>query len=66
MEKLPNYSTDIKREVLVICEVFGLGSFLELLTIDDRSSLGYILVQFETNKGRYNHFYRIKTQSINK
>jgi len=55
-----NYSTDIEREVSVICEVFELGSFLELLTIDDMASQGYILVQFETNMGRYNHFYRIK------
>ena len=63
MEKTSKYSAEIKTEVLEICETFGLGSFQELLTIDEtKVSQGYIFVQFDTNMGRYNHYYNVKNQ----
>lgn len=54
-------SADIKTEVLQICEAFNLGSFMGLLTFEPSTKVeGYIFTQFETDLGRYNHYYRIK------
>lgn len=59
--KTSEYSADIKTEVLQICEAFSLGSFRSLLSFEPSSKVdGYIFTQFETELGRYNHYYRIK------
>jgi hypothetical protein len=54
-------SYNIKTEILQICEAFNLGSFKEILTMEQSTQLDeYIFTQFETSIGRYNHYYRIK------
>ena len=54
-------SVDIKTEVLQICEAFNLGSFKGILSFEPSTKVyGYIFTQFETDLGRYNHYYRIK------
>jgi len=64
MEKTSKYSAEIKTEVLEICETFGLGSFQDLLVIDEtKVSQGYIFVQFDTNIGRYNHYFKVKNKA---
>ena len=61
MKTKHEYSSEIKTEVLEICEAFGLGSFKGLISFEPSSKVdGYIFTQFETNIGRYNHYYRIK------
>ena len=61
--KNSEHSADIKTEVLQICEAFGLGSFKGLLSFEPSSKVdGYIFTQFETEIGRYNHYFRIKQQ----
>lgn len=63
MEK-SKYSSEIKTEVLQIVEAFGLGKFIELLSFEESSKVdGYIFTQFETTLGRYNHYYRIKSNN---
>lgn len=55
------HSHEIKTEILQIIEAFGLGSFKGLLSFEPSSKVeGYIFTQFETNLGRYNHYFRIK------
>ena len=55
------YASEIKTEVLQICEAFNLGSFEGLLSLEPSSKVeGYIFTQFETSTGRYNHYYRMK------
>jgi hypothetical protein len=64
------HSAEIKTEVLQIVEAFGLGTFQSLLSFKPSSKLtasmqclqvkGYILTQFETSLGTYNHYYRVK------
>jgi hypothetical protein len=55
------YSYEIKTEVLQIVEAFNLGTFQGLLSFEPSSKIeGYIFTQFETNLGRYNHYFRIK------
>jgi len=55
------YASEIKTEVLQICEAFNLGSFEGLLNFEPSSKVeGYIFTQFETSTGRYNHYYRMK------
>jgi len=55
------HSAEIKTEVLQICEAFNLGSFIGLLSFEPSSKVdGYIFTQFETDLGRYNHYYRIR------
>lgn len=55
------HSADIKTEVLQIIDAFNLGSFKGLLSYEPSSKVeGYIFTQFETDLGRYNHYYRIK------
>jgi len=54
-------SEEVKTEVLQICEAFGLGAFRGLLSFEPSSKVdGYIFTQFETETGRYNHYYRVK------
>lgn len=54
-------SSEIKTEILEICDAFNLGSFKELLSFEPSSKVdGYVFTQFETETGRYNHFYRVK------
>jgi hypothetical protein len=56
-----NHSAEIKTEVLQICEAFNLGSFKGLLSFEPSSKVaGYILTQFETSLGSYEHYFRIK------
>jgi hypothetical protein len=55
------HSAEIKTEVLQIVEAFGLGTFQSLLSFEPSSKVeGYILTQFETSLGTYNHYYRVK------
>lgn len=59
------YSSEIKTELLQICEAFNLGSFKGLLSFEQSSNIeGYIFTQFETSTGRFNHYYRIKDEGI--
>lgn len=59
--KNSEYAAEIKTEVLKICEAFNLGTFEGLLSFEPSSKVdGYIFTQFETNTGRYNHFFKIK------
>lgn len=61
MKTKSEHSAEIKTEVLQICEAFGLGSFIGLLSFEPSCRIdGYIFTQFETSNGRYNHYYRIK------
>ena len=55
------YSSEIKTEVLQIVEAFSLGSYVGLLSFTPSSEAeGYILTQFETTLGIYNHYFKIK------
>lgn len=57
------YSAEIKTEVLLICEAFNLGEFKGLLSFEPSSKVdGFIFTQFETDTGRYNHYFKIKEQ----
>jgi hypothetical protein len=57
------HSAEIKTEVLQICDAFNLGSFERLLSFEPSSKVdGYIFTQFETETGRYSHYYRVKTR----
>lgn len=59
--KNSEHSAEIKTEVLQICEAFNLGSFQSLLSFEPSSKVdGYILTQFETDMGRYEHYFRLK------
>ena len=61
MKTKNEYSSEIKTEVLEICEAFGLGNFRGLLSFEPSTKVdGYIFTQFETDLGGYNHYYRIK------
>lgn len=61
MNKNSEYSFEIKTEVLQICEAFNLGSFKGLVSFEPSKNVeGYILTQFETETGIYNHYFRIK------
>jgi len=67
MEKLSKYSAEIKTEVLEICETFGLGSFLGISSINgSKVPQGYLLVKFDTNMGRYHHYFNVKNQYVKK
>jgi len=55
------HSAEIKTELLIICEAFSLGSFIEILSIIPSTKVdGYLFTQFETSIGRYNHYYKTK------
>lgn len=55
------HSAKIKTEVLQICDAFGLGNYIEMLSFEPSTRVeGYILTRFETDLGTYNHWYRIK------
>lgn len=55
------YSSEIKTEILQICEAFGLGSFRGLISFEPSKCVdGYILTEFETSEGKYKHFFKIK------
>ena len=59
------YSSEIKTEVLEICEAFNLGSYKGLISFEPSSKVeGYIFTQFETSTGRYNHYYKVKDEGI--
>ena len=59
--KNSEHSAEIKTEVLQIIEAFNLGSFQGLLSFEPSSKVnGYIFTQFETDLGRYNHYFKIK------
>lgn len=59
--KNSEYSSEIKSEVLQICEAFGLGNFIGLISFEPSSKVDvYIFTQFETDLGIYNHYFRIK------
>lgn len=59
--KYSEHSAEIKTEILQIIEAFNLGQFRGLLSFEPSSKVdGYIFTQFETDLGRYNHYYRIK------
>jgi len=61
MQQKNEHSAEIKTEVLQICEAFNLGSFKGLLSYEPSSKVeGYILTEFETETGRYNHYFRLK------
>lgn len=61
--KNSEHSSEIKTEILEICEAFNLGSFESLLSFEPSTKVdGYIFTQFETETGRFNHYYRIKKQ----
>jgi len=61
MSTKSEHSAEIKTEVLQICEAFGLGSYVGLLSFEESSKVdGYIFTQFETTNGRYNHYFRIR------
>lgn len=51
---------EIKTELLQICEAFNLGSFISSLS-HSREKNGFILTTFETSKGIYKHYFKIKT-----
>ena len=53
------YSSEIKTEVLQIVEAFSLGSYVGLLSFTPSTKEGYILTQFETTLGIYNHYFKI-------
>ena len=62
MEARNEHSADIKTEVLQIIEAFGLGEFISLLSFTPSSKIeGYILTNFKTTLGTYQHWYKIKT-----
>ena len=54
------YSSEIKTEVLQIVEAFSLGIYVGLLSFIPSTKEGYILTQFETTLGIYNHYFKIK------
>ena len=55
------HSADIKTEILSIIDAFGLGSFVGLLSFTPSEKVeGYILTEFETTTGKYEHYFRIK------
>ena len=55
------YSSEIKTEVLQIVEAFSLGNYVGLLSFTPSTKVeGYILTQFETTLGIYNHYFKIK------
>ena len=59
--KKSEFSAEIKTEVLQIIEAFGLGNFISLLSFEPSTRAeGYVFTQFETDLGRYNHYFRIK------
>ena len=59
--KKSEFSAEIKTEVLEIIEAFGLGRFISLLSFEPSTRVeGYVFTQFETDLGRYNHYFRIK------
>lgn len=55
------YSAEIKTEVLNICDAFYLGNLIRLVSFTPSETLpDYILTEFETEQGIFEHFYRIK------
>jgi len=55
------YSSEIKTEVLQIIEAFSLGKYVGLVSFAPSAKVeGYILTQFETTIGIYNHYFKIK------
>lgn len=50
---------EIKTEILDICEAFNLGAFKSSLS-HSKNKNGYILTEFETTKGIYKHYFRVK------
>lgn len=59
------YSSEIKTEVLQIIEAFNLGKFIGLLSFEPSTKVeGYIFTQFETDLGRYNHYFKTKNNQL--
>ena len=55
------HSSEIKTEVLQICEAFNLGEFSGLLSFEPSSKVeGYVFTEFETSTGRFSHYFRIR------
>lgn len=50
---------DLKTEILEICEAFNLGSFKSMQTYKSNCK-GFVLSIFETSKGTFKHYYKIK------
>ena len=52
-------SANIKTEILQIIDAFNLGSFVGSLSFTPSKHVeGYILTEFETTTGKYQHFYK--------
>lgn len=49
---------EIKNEILLICELFKLGEFKSSHSKIEKN--GFVLTEFETDKGTYRHFYKPK------
>jgi len=65
MQTKSEYSSEIKTELLQICEAFNLGSFKQILSFEPSTKVeGYIFTQFETEIGRYNHYFNTRCKSI--
>ena len=59
--KYSEHSADIKTEILEIIEAFSLGTYEGFLSIEPSSKAeGYVFTQFQTDLGRYNHYFKIK------
>ncbi|AGO48788.1 hypothetical protein Phi46:3_gp044 [Cellulophaga phage phi46:3] len=50
---------EVKEEVLQICKAFNLGEYKNMVSYSGEVN-GFIKTRFETSKGRYNHFFKIK------
>ncbi|AGO49657.1 hypothetical protein Phi13:2_gp047 [Cellulophaga phage phi13:2] len=54
-----NIMKEVKEEVLQICKAFNLGEYKSMVSYSGEVN-GFIKTRFETSKGRYNHFFKIK------
>ncbi len=56
-----NHSSEVKTEILEICEAFNLGTLVGLISFQPSESVkGYLLTEFNTTMGTYKHWYKIK------
>jgi hypothetical protein len=57
-EEAKSNTYEIKTELLIICEAFNLGSFIESISHSDEID-GYIQTKFKTSEGQFTHYYRV-------
>jgi hypothetical protein len=55
---------EIKTEILEICEAFKLGTYKSFKTLSENEK-GFILTEFTTDKGIFQHYYKIKENENN-